>query len=705
MSRRHASPRLSLSHRSGRNSCSGLLRRRSRSRGAPSRSPGRYRCRRRLRSPRRPLSRSNRSHVWSARNCAQEPRVQPQARPAPRPEQPPVQRAEPRVEPRRDVPVAAPQARPEIAPPVAARHTQDRASYRAAAGAASGAAHPAADSAASDGGPHATDRSPGGASRAAAAGATGRDSQGAATPGAAPAGSARATPATASESGGTSGSTHRTRSWTTGGRNHGPTSPERSRASSRNPRCVPSRARNSRSAPWRRRSRARSRVSNRRGKRQLSSAPSQPKAEVTPAPRAEPAIQPRPTAAPVQPVQRPQAAVAPPTAEPAPVEAAPGPPRPVTAPVSAAPPAPPLRPSVPKERRNSDADAISRFALDIQSRVGRLVKDRGDAAYPRLARDRRWEGTSHVRVEFMPGGKVKSIVVQHQQRLRGAGPARASRWCKEVMPKVPDELRDRRILRALPDRVQAGGKALANSASMEDLYPPIEPAQTGWLEAGGGHRLYFEVCGNRQGAPVLFLHGGPGSSTNPGHRRFFDPCVLSHRPVRSARLRALDAERGDPRQYHCRSAGRHRAPAPASRAWNAGCCSAGRGAARWRWPMRRLIRERVRGLVLRGVFLATDGEVAWYLEGLRHFLPEAWEALARGVPQASCAGLIAHYHAAVAPRGHVCGATLERVRERDDGGGRSGIELGRSAKRRVCSRACACSCTISRRAASWSRAS
>jgi proline iminopeptidase len=58
---------------------------------------------------------------------------------------------------------------------------------------------------------------------------------------------------------------------------------------------------------------------------------------------------------------------------------------------------------------------------------------------------------------------------------------------------------------------------------MEDLYPPIEPAQSGWLEAGDGHRLYFEECGNLQGAPVLFLHGGPGSSSNPGHRRFFDP--------------------------------------------------------------------------------------------------------------------------------------------------------------------------------------
>ena len=58
---------------------------------------------------------------------------------------------------------------------------------------------------------------------------------------------------------------------------------------------------------------------------------------------------------------------------------------------------------------------------------------------------------------------------------------------------------------------------------MEDLYPPIEPLHSGWLDADAGHRIYFEVSGNAQGAPVLFLHGGPGSSSNPGQRRFFDP--------------------------------------------------------------------------------------------------------------------------------------------------------------------------------------
>jgi TonB family protein len=110
--------------------------------------------------------------------------------------------------------------------------------------------------------------------------------------------------------------------------------------------------------------------------------------------------------------------------------------------VTAAAPAPPLRPARARPRATSDADAISRFALEIQSRVGRLVKERGDAAYPRLARERRWEGTSHVRVEFGAGGVVKNILVN-----TGSGYAvldqRAVEMVKEVMPKVPDDLRGR----------------------------------------------------------------------------------------------------------------------------------------------------------------------------------------------------------------------------------------------------------------------
>src|SRR5258707_12984648 len=56
-----------------------------------------------------------------------------------------------------------------------------------------------------------------------------------------------------------------------------------------------------------------------------------------------------------------------------------------------------------------------------------------------------------------------------------------------------------------------------------DLYPSIEPYRSGRLPVDDIHTLYWEECGNPNGTPVLFLHGGPGAGCSPEHRRFFDP--------------------------------------------------------------------------------------------------------------------------------------------------------------------------------------
>ena len=58
------------------------------------------------------------------------------------------------------------------------------------------------------------------------------------------------------------------------------------------------------------------------------------------------------------------------------------------------------------------------------------------------------------------------------------------------------------------------------------LHPPIEPYETGMLDVGDGHRLYWETSGNPAGRPVLVLHGGPGSGSRPGWRQWFDPEVF-----------------------------------------------------------------------------------------------------------------------------------------------------------------------------------
>jgi proline iminopeptidase len=55
------------------------------------------------------------------------------------------------------------------------------------------------------------------------------------------------------------------------------------------------------------------------------------------------------------------------------------------------------------------------------------------------------------------------------------------------------------------------------------MYPPVEPYETGMLDVGDGHSLYWEACGHPDGRPAVVLHGGPGSGCSPGMRRYFDP--------------------------------------------------------------------------------------------------------------------------------------------------------------------------------------
>jgi proline iminopeptidase len=54
-------------------------------------------------------------------------------------------------------------------------------------------------------------------------------------------------------------------------------------------------------------------------------------------------------------------------------------------------------------------------------------------------------------------------------------------------------------------------------------YQPTEPRADGMLDVGDGQRVYWQVSGNPNGKPAVLLHGGPGSGSYPGQRRWFDP--------------------------------------------------------------------------------------------------------------------------------------------------------------------------------------
>ena len=69
----------------------------------------------------------------------------------------------------------------------------------------------------------------------------------------------------------------------------------------------------------------------------------------------------------------------------------------------------------------------------------------------------------------------------------------------------------------------AANDATRSSSSDASLFPEIEPYATGRIALDAVHVMQWETCGNKNGVPLVFLHGGPGGGCLPHHRRFYDP--------------------------------------------------------------------------------------------------------------------------------------------------------------------------------------
>ncbi len=164
------------------------------------------------------------------------------------------------------------------------------------------------------------------------------------------------------------------------------------------------------------------------------------------------------------------------------------------------------------------------------------------------------------------------------------------------------------------------------------MYPEIEPFAQHTLEVDAPHTLYIEECGNPDGLPVVFLHGGPGAGCSPYHRRFFDP----------ARYRAvLFDQRGCGRSTpHGELAGND----TWSLVRDLETIREHLGIERWvvfggSWGSTLGLAyaethpERVLGLVLRGIFLGRDEDLDWfYKHGTNRIFPEQWQAFLEQIP-------------------------------------------------------------------------
>ncbi|WP_123748108.1 prolyl aminopeptidase [Saccharothrix texasensis] len=170
------------------------------------------------------------------------------------------------------------------------------------------------------------------------------------------------------------------------------------------------------------------------------------------------------------------------------------------------------------------------------------------------------------------------------------------------------------------------------------MYPEIEPYDQGLLDVGDGNRVYWEVCGNPYGKPVVFLHGGPGGGSAPVHRRLFDPAVY--------RIVLID-QRGCGRSLP--HASEHGTDLSGNTTWHLVSdlekVREHLGVDRWQvfggsWGSTLALAyaqthpQRVTELVLRGVFTLRRKELDWYYGGGAGFLfPELWEQVVSRVPE------------------------------------------------------------------------
>lgn len=179
---------------------------------------------------------------------------------------------------------------------------------------------------------------------------------------------------------------------------------------------------------------------------------------------------------------------------------------------------------------------------------------------------------------------------------------------------------------------------------MKTKYPVITPFRTGHLDVGSGHHIYWEESGNPSGIPVIFFHGGPGSMTNEGHRSFFHPDLY--------RIILFD-------QRGCGDSTPH-ADLNNNTTWDlvsdveklrmflnidAAVLFGGSWGSTLALAYAETHPERVRAMILRGIFLGRPKELRWFYQfGAHHIFTDQWEKFESQIPPEERGDMIRAYY-------------------------------------------------------------
>lgn len=168
---------------------------------------------------------------------------------------------------------------------------------------------------------------------------------------------------------------------------------------------------------------------------------------------------------------------------------------------------------------------------------------------------------------------------------------------------------------------------------MHSLYRKIEPFDQQHLNRGSVHQIYIEQCGNKNGIPVVFLHGGPGAGCNEQHRCYFDPAIY-HIILFDQRGCGRSKPQGELSDNNT-----------AALVEDVDAIREHLGISQWlifggSWGATlgllyaQNYPERVLGMILRGVFLGRPQDIDWAYSssGAAQLLPQAWHNLVESLP-------------------------------------------------------------------------
>jgi proline iminopeptidase len=165
------------------------------------------------------------------------------------------------------------------------------------------------------------------------------------------------------------------------------------------------------------------------------------------------------------------------------------------------------------------------------------------------------------------------------------------------------------------------------------LYPASAPFNEGKLDVGDGHVIAYQEYGNRDGIPIVYLHGGPGAGCAPYFHRFFDPEVfhIITYDQRAAPLSSPEAFKTDGNPIHLIENN-----SPALLVEDNEKLRQHLGIDKWHlfggsWgsTLALLYAEKYPGhtesMTLRGVFMMREKELDWYLNKMGTFFPEVYK--------------------------------------------------------------------------------